>query len=397
MTLALAACGSSAASPRSADSPPAPAPPGAACAATVAETLRGVGERIYRLAASGGDVAEAVRRVRGSTSLAAAIAAGDTRTADATLRGLLLAQIVRVEVVRDGRVLASAGAGRAMAPVRGAIPGTGAQFVLSVQSDNGYVQVLRRVSGAQVQLSERSGRLLAGSMGGPAPAEVPASGALSYAGASYEVASLGGVAYPSGAMRIALLVPAEKISCAASSARTRADTLGRVGERIYAEERRSGQVKATVRRMRRAAFFRDAVAERSAPATRVAIERFFAAHLHVVRVRVTVAGRVLVDVGGPYALAPVHGTLRVRGRVVGRFETAIQDDAGYLKLARSFTGAEVLMREGGRQVMGTLTPGPAGVPDRGALSYGGREYQAYSFVGEAFPSGPLRISLLFAG
>ena len=33
---------------------------------------------------------------------------------------------------------------------------------------------------------------------------------------------------------------------------------------------------------------------------------------------------------------------------------AIQDDAGYLKLAHLFTGAEVLMRTGGRQVMGTL-------------------------------------------
>ena len=44
--------------------------------------------------------------------------------------------------------------------------------------------------------------------------------------------------------------------------------------------------------------------------------------------------------------------------------------------------------------MGTLRPGPASVPDRGAVSYGGRSYQAYSFIGEAFPSGPLRISLL---
>jgi hypothetical protein len=30
------------------------------------------------------------------------------------------------------------------------------------------------------------------------------------------------------------------------------------------------------------------------------------------------------------------------------------------------------------------------------VSYRGRDYSAYSFVGEAFPSGPLRISLLVA-
>ena len=108
-----------------------------------------------------------------------------------------------------------------------------------------------------------------------------------------------------------------------------------------------------------------------------------------------VGSQLLADVGGPYALAPVHGTLRSGGRVVGHFTTAIQDDAGYLKLARLFTGADVLMRAGARQVMGTLSPGPASVPDRGVVSYGGRSYQAYSFTGEAFPSGPLRISLLY--
>jgi hypothetical protein len=92
----------------------------------------------------------------------------------------------------------------------------------------------------------------------------------------------------------------------------------------------------------------------------------------------------------------VHGTLRSGRRLIGSFEMAIQDDAGYLKLAHLFTGAEVLMRTGGRQVMGTLNPGPTSVPDRGSVTYGGRSYQAYSFTGEAFPSGALRISLLLS-
>jgi hypothetical protein len=45
--------------------------------------------------------------------------------------------------------------------------------------------------------------------------------------------------------------------------------------------------------------------------------------------------------------------------------------------------------------MGTLSPGPVTVPDRGTVSYRGHTYQAYSFMATAFPSGPLRISLLF--
>jgi hypothetical protein len=145
--------------------------------------------------------------------------------------------------------------------------------------------------------------------------------------------------------------------------------------------------------------FQRAVAAGSVAATRAAIIDFFVAHIHVVRVRVTIeeskiGQRLLIDEGGPFVLAPVHGTLRSGGRVVGHFEMAIQDDAGYLKLAHLFTGAEVLMRTGSRQVMGTLSPGPATIPDRGEVTYRGRSYQAYSFVGEAFPTGPLRISLL---
>jgi hypothetical protein len=368
-----------------------------ACASTVAGTLVQVAERIYRAAATGGDVAQAVHRVQSSTLLASAIVAGNARAADTRLHRLLLNQIAGVEVIRGGRVFASAGSGAAIAPVRGSIPGTGASFVLSVQSDHDFVQVAHQVTGAQVQVSDPADHWLAGTIYTPPPAAVPDSGPLSYGGLSYEAASLAGTAYPSGAVRIALLVPARDISCPGSIAQARVEALGHAGERIYEEERSSPDVAATLRKLERAPFFRRAVAERSVAATTAAIEDFFAAHIHVVRVRVSIGGRLLVDVGGPYALAPVQGTLRLRGRVVGQFEMAIQDDAGYLKLAHLFTGAEVLMRVGGRQVMGTLSPGPASVPERGAVSYGGRGYEAYSFTAEAFPSGALRISLLIPG
>jgi hypothetical protein len=52
------------------------------------------------------------------------------------------------------------------------------------------------------------------------------------------------------------------------------------------------------------------------------------------------------------------------------------------------------MRAGSRQVMGTLDPGPAHIPGHGPVTYRGKRYEAYSFSGEAFPAGPLRISLL---
>jgi hypothetical protein len=418
LSTALAACGSSG------HKPPGPAsvtrgartrtatlietaPPTASagrCATAVAATLGEVAGRIYREAATGGGAAQAVAHVRRSRALAAAISADDAKAARSALDGLLVNQVARIEILQAGRVLASAGAGAAIAPVRGVIPGTDASFVLSVQSDDSYLTVARQVTGADVLLlsnpppgARGAPRRLAGTIHGPPPAHIPASGTLVYRHQRYATVSLAGAAYPSGSLRIVLLAGHSALRCA--GAQTRVVTLGRVGERVYEEELHSGYVLATRRRIEADAALRRAVVHRDTAATHAAIAELFAAHIHVVRVRVNVpepdgAQRFFYDRGGPYVLAPVHGTLRSAGKLVGLFSFAIQDDAGYLKLAHLFTGADVLMRRGSTQVMGTLQPGPPSVPDRGRLAYRGHAYQAYSFTGEAFPNGPLRISLL---
>jgi hypothetical protein len=401
----LAGCGSASATHSASTAPALPgslarsaaasttSPPPASCATTVASTLGTVAARIYHEAATGGDVEQAVHRVQSSTTLAAAVDSGNATAARAALQALSLGQIVRIEVLRGGRVFAQAGSGPAIAPVHGLLPGTSATFILSTQSDLTYLQVVRQVTGAQVLLLAGTHRL-AGTIGGSPPTTAPAEGPLTLAGQSYQSFTLPGAVYPSGPLRIVLLVPTSEISCPGSPAQARVETLGHVGERIYQEELHSPDVTATLRHIESSTSFQRAVAAGDAAAARTAIIGFFGQHIHVVRVRVTIGSRLLIDEGGPFVLAPVHGTLRSGGRVVGHFTMAIQDDAGYLKLARLFTGAEVLMRTGAKQVMGTLSPGPASVPDRGEVAYGGHTYQAYSFTGEAFPSGPLRISLL---
>ncbi|HEY2283977.1 MAG TPA: hypothetical protein VGH60_10560 [Solirubrobacteraceae bacterium] len=368
-----------------------PAP--ASCAATVASTLGTVAGRVYHEAAAGSIVAQAVHRLQSSSALKSAVNSANAAATAAALRELTLGQIARVEVMRDGRVLAQAGSGVAIAPARGSIPGTSATFVLSTQPDHSYLQVVHQVTGAQVLLFAGA-RRLTGTIGGLPSSGPPAEGPIAIAGQSYQATTLTGAVYPSGALHIVLLAPTAAISCPGDAAQTRVETLGHVGERIYQEELHSPAVAATVRHIERSSAFQRAVAAHDAPAARAAIVGFFGEHIHVVRVRVTTNGRLLEDLGGPYVLAPVHGTVRSGGRVVGQFEMAIQDDAGYLRLAHLFTGAEILMRTGGHQVMGTLSPGPANVPARGPVSYGGRSYEAYSFTGEAFPSGPLRLSLL---
>jgi hypothetical protein len=397
-TGAISANGSATGASAAATTSTASAP--AACASTVASTLGTVAGRVYHEASTGGDVAQAVHRVQSSAALASAVNSGNAAGARAALQALLLNQIVRVQVLRGGRVLAQAGSGPAIAPVHGSIPGTSATYVLSVQSDKTYLQVVHQVTSAQVLLTSGSGgsggRRLAGTIAGAPPAGAPGEGPLTISGQSYQAFTLAGAVYPSGPLRIVVLDPSASISCPGSAAQARVETLGHVGEEIYREELHSPDVTATLRHVESSAAFQHAVATRSPTATRAAIVGFFEQHIHVVRVRVTVGGRLLVDVGGPYVLAPVHGVVRSGGRAVGSFEMAIQDDAGYLKLAHLFTGAEVLMRTGARQVMGTLSPGPATVPDRGTVAYGGHTYEAYSFTGEAFPSGPLRMSLLLA-
>jgi hypothetical protein len=398
----LTGCGSATASHSDSATAKTP-PPSTSCATTVASTLGEVARRVYHEAATGGDVAQAVHRVQSSTALAAAIVGGDASGARAALQALLLGQIVHVEILRGGRVFAQAGSGAAIAPVHGSIPGTSASFVLSTQPDHTFLEVVSQVTGTQMLLlgagSTAAGRRLAGTVAGSLPTSAPAAGSLTLGGQSYESFTLTGAVYPSGPLRIVLLVPSAAISCLGAQAQTHVEALGHVGERIYREELHSADVTTTLHHLESSLAFQRAVAAANVTATHAAIDGFFEAHIHVVRVRVTIGSKLLIDDGGPYVLAPVHGTLRSGGKVIGNFTMAIQDDAGYLKLAHLFTGAEVLMRTGGRQVMGTLDPGPANVPTdgtsaSGAVSYGGRSYQAYSFTGEAFPSGALHISLL---
>ena len=173
-------------------------------------------------------------------------------------------------------------------------------------------------------------------------------------------------------------------------------TLGAVAIQIYRGELFGEKTRAVVHTVERSGMFRAAIEKHDPLAARAAIVGMFRSHVHVVRVRVYRGSELLVDVGGPYVLAPVTGTVRASsGKPIGRFEIAIQDDMGYLHLAKEFTGAQVLLREGSTQVMGTISPGPVSMPARGAVSYEGRRYQAFSFEGEAFPSGPLQVSLLF--
>jgi hypothetical protein len=190
--------------------------------------------------------------------------------------------------------------------------------------------------------------------------------------------------------------PAPGTACGAQAAETLAAAAGMVATRIYAGERSGSETRSDQRQVERYAPLLSAVAAGGREAIRAAVTTLVYSHTHIVRLRVTRGARVLADVGGPYILAPVGGTLRLHGHAIAHYVLSVQDDLGYIKLVTRFLAVPLVLRAGSRQVPieGQLAPAPAGIPAHGPVSYRGRSFQAFSFSARAFPAGPLRVSLL---
>jgi hypothetical protein len=407
LAAALAGCGSShPGTSATITDTAAVAPLARSCPDAVMAAIEAVAHRVYQESASGRIIAQAVQRVRTSATLAQAVEAGDATAARQALESLLFNQIVSVRVTRGARTLAAIERGAGIAPASGRLVNARGQtvgtFTVTVQGANGYAQTVAGLLAARVVM--RSGRRLLAATLRPAPALAPGQREIQHAGVGYRLDEFAGVAFPDRPLSIALLAPTSTIAAlcqrpgagATGAAAAQAAALGEVAERVYDAEHEGPKAELLLHYVESSRPFRAAVLAGDAAATRAAIIGFFRSHLHIVRVRVVRGGRLLVDVGGPHVLAPIRGVIRdVHGHVAAHLELAIQDDLGFQILARAFTDAQVLMREGTRQVMGTLSPGPAGVPPRGRVVYRGVPYQAYTFQAEAFPSGALRISLLY--
>jgi hypothetical protein len=186
--------------------------------------------------------------------------------------------------------------------------------------------------------------------------------------------------------------------CAAATAQTAATAAGSVGRRIYADELASSEVFRDRSQVEGYAPLSSALASGNRQAVGEAVTSLVFSHTHIVRLRVSRGGVVVSDVGGPYILAPVRGSLRFHGRTVGSYVLSVQDDSGYVKLESRYIGAPLIIRQGSRRlpVEGTFNTGSAAVPDSGPVRVRGVSYQAFSLAAEAFPSGPLKITLLIS-
>jgi hypothetical protein len=332
------------------------------CAPAVDATLRDVAMRIYAQAADGPNVVSATRRLDRSPALARAVERGDAARTRAALRPLLRSQIHRIVVTRGTRVLASLGTSPALAPVRGVIRDARGQpvgrYTLAIGDDPAIVGIIRALTGAEVRVL---------------PADRPAPGRAT--------ASFAATAFPSGAVRVWLLGGTAP-PCGATAAQTTAATIGAIATRLYRVEARGPSTRRVLRHVARDRRFATAVGNDDPVALRAAIVRFFRTpSLHVVRVRATTAdGRLVGDVGGPFVLAPASTVVRAAdGRVVGRVTLSVQDDTGYMKLVRRFTGFGVVMRTATGEVPGSsAADGPP----------------AFGFAATAFPGAALNVALV---
>jgi hypothetical protein len=153
-------------------------------------------------------------------------------------------------------------------------------------------------------------------------------------------------------------------TCAAVVVRT----LRGVAARIYAQAAGARNVVAAQRRLARSARLADAVGRGDAAATRAALRPLLRDPIH--RIVVWRGAHRLASLGRSRALAPVPGVIDDRaGRPVGRYELSVAGDAAIAGIIRSTTGAAV-----------TIAPHATGDA-------------TFAVAAEAFPQGPLAISL----
>jgi hypothetical protein len=335
--------------------------------------------------------------VASSSALRAAVEAHDPRAARRAAQALIhTGHLTRLRLIIGGHTFIDVG-GPALTPLSGTLLGAHgeaiASYITSVWSVEGFLAELGGVVEGYGALREGN-HSLPGSF--PLARAVAApSGTLTRRGVAYRYTSFPGEAFPSGALRIYLLRRASTIAplCRSSAEATILAVLEHIAKLIYAAELGPPAHKQ-VARVEANRPLREAVARGDPAAVEAAIKALL--NEHIVRLRVLgPSGEVLGDVGGPYVLAPIHGTLRAGKRRLGSFVLSVQDDEGYEKLAKRLEGLPVLVYYDGQIVknsLGAVTWGE--VPASGSFSYQGSDYRVFTVQARAFPSGPLTVRVL---
>jgi hypothetical protein len=196
-----------------------PTPSRSLCGTTAQDTrlntIAYVGRRLLRAESHSRDVTRALRHVARDPAFRRATATNDRRAIRAAIVDDFFRDhgyhIVRVRVTRGATLVYDLGGPYVLQPATGTVRSpdgrTAAGFALAVQDDTGYIKLMHRFTGADVQLVSPLGPV-PGSTLEPGPDDIPDRGPVAYRGRRYIADSFTGTAFPSGTLRISLLVPA---------------------------------------------------------------------------------------------------------------------------------------------------------------------------------------------
>ncbi len=184
---------------------------GASAEDTTVNTLRQLASLIYA-GEAGSRTLPQVHRVQSYQPLLEAVARHNPAATEQAVKALLHEHLVRLRVSAGGQLLSDVGGPYVLAPVQAQLRLGGhtiGSLVLSIQDDEGYLRLAHRLAGLDVLMSmdlNGSRQVVKNSLG-PAPGPVPDSGSFTYHGRRYRVFGLNAAAFPSGALKIQVLVP----------------------------------------------------------------------------------------------------------------------------------------------------------------------------------------------
>jgi hypothetical protein len=213
---------------------PAVCPAGAE---VLASTAGSVAERIYAAEVHSSATDSDKHQIESYGPLLSAVASGDHAAIHTAVHSLVYSHthIVRLRVSRGSELLADEGGPYILAPISGTLRAHGktiGHFVFSVQDDLGYVKLVTRLIGAPLILRTDSGQVPVEGLLSPGPASIPDRGPVEYRGAGYQAYSFKADAYPSGRLRVSLLLPITRSLATKSCDQIKAAELGLVAQRI---------------------------------------------------------------------------------------------------------------------------------------------------------------------
>lgn len=221
MALLAVAIGGGALGVASSGSSGAPSACGSASTATIAAVDATVAHGIYLGELRSKEVSADLAHVVDSEALLSALEGSDTAAVHAAVHTIVYTphwHIVRLRVLKAGHVLADVGGPDVIAPISGVLRRNGhvlGSYVMSVQDDLGYVKLVTRFIGIPIDVY-RGGSFVMGTLE-PPPTQPSEGQTVSVGKSSYRVRLLNAKAFPTGALRIALLIPTPAANVAAAS------------------------------------------------------------------------------------------------------------------------------------------------------------------------------------